>query len=106
MTPSKVVSTVESCGIPCAHFCFPKGSAPSLPWAVYYLEDSNGFIADNSTYTRGANWVVELYEKSMNTELELKIEQAIEKEFGPCSINEVWIEEENCLQKTYRFTEI
>lgn len=107
MSPARVVSSVTSCGVECAHMCFPEGSAPPLPWAVYYLDTTNNAHADNSTWDYVCSWIVELYEKSKNPDLELSIAKELEKEFGsPPSMEETWIEEENCLLTTYRFTEI
>mgnify|MGYP007070073968 CR=1 FL=1 len=34
--------------MPCAHMAWPIGKAPELPWCVYYLDDADGFEADNS----------------------------------------------------------
>lgn len=107
MTPSKVVSTVKSCGIECAHLAFPEGSAPALPWAVYYLDYTDNLHADNSTWDSKPYWIVELYEKTKDVDLELSIAQAIEEAFmSPPSMEETWIESENCRMTTYRFTEI
>lgn len=106
MTPSKVVATVESCGIPCAHECFPEGSAPPLPWTVYYLDTTDNVHADNSTFRFKARWIVELYEKAKDSELEMAIFNAIEENFSPPSMDETWVDDENCLMVVYRFTEI
>lgn len=107
MTPERVVSAVKLCNISCAHMCFTEGSAPPLPWAVYYLDTSSNVHADNSTWDYKANWIVELYEQYKNPELEMALAQALEAEFhSPPSMDETWIEDENCLLTTYRFTEI
>lgn len=106
MTPEKVVSTVESCGIPCAHRYFPEGSVPPLPWAVYYLDESTGFHADNSTTERIARWIVELYEEHKDPGLENKLLDALEAEFSPCLLYESWIEDDESIMLAYHFTEI
>lgn len=106
MTPEKVVETVESCGVPCAHRYYPEGSVPALPWAVYYLDESTGFCADNKTHERTANWIVELYEARKDPELENRLLGAIESAFSPCRIYESWIEDDESLMFAYHFTEI
>ena len=106
MTPEKVVEAVQSCGIPCAHRYFPEGSVPELPWAVYYLDESSGFCADNKVHDRVARWIVELYERHKDPDLEKRLEDAIEEAFSPCSLYESWIEDDNCLMYAYHFTEI
>lgn len=106
MTPSAVVKAVQSCGIECAHMCFPKNSAPALPWAVYYVDETNGLCADNGTYDQVPTWIVELYERSMDFELESAVAQAIESAFAPPVIEQEWVEDEDCLMTTYTFREI
>lgn len=104
MSHQKVQETVSGV-LPCAHLAFPKGTAPSLPWAVYAEENTEGVFADNTTYVPRHEWRVELYEASRDKELEDKLEQAIEQAFSPVRRYESWIEEENCLMVAFYFTE-
>ncbi len=92
--------------VPCAHMAWPKGCAPELPWAVFYASGRRGKAADNRTASRTTEWCVELYERSGDSVLEDALEAAIEAAFGPCSVTEAWVEEEQCLQTSYYFTSV
>ena len=82
---------------------WPRGSAPELPWAVYYLEAGTGFCADDVLYAPHSAWVVELYQRSRDAEAERRIEDALMALAGAYSKTEAWVESESCLQTTYRF---
>ena len=113
MSGSHVYSVITSVGIgdgktmPCAHMTFPIGSvAPPLPWCVYYLDEMEGFAADNRLHAKNYNWVVEHYWKDYDEDIEAALESAIESEFGAFRKTEVWVEDENCVQTAYYFAEI
>lgn len=106
MTPSKVVACMESAGLKCAHLQFTKGSAPPLPWAVYYLDTSADLTADNDYFEEAADWVVEVYEKSFDPSLHLSVKRAIADSFCPPTVEQYWVDEESCLMTTYRFREM
>lgn len=96
------VSTV----VPCRHMAWTIGSAPELPWAVFYGERTI-LAADGDTYTINHRWTVELYEKHANGELERQLLDALRARFGAVQpSSETWIESENCLMTVYRFSEI
>lgn len=103
MSAGDVYSAVKSAGIPCAHFAWAEGKAPSLPWAVYYLSDLNGFCADNTMYAAGSRWCVELYQRVSDPELEGRLERAILSKFTPYTKSESYVADENCFQTTYYF---
>lgn len=102
----KTVYAAISPIMPCAHMAFPIGSAPDLPWCVYYLDEMDGFAADNSLLAKRNNWVVEHYWRDYDEEKESALESAIESSFGAFKKTEVWVEDENCVQTTYYFAEI
>ena len=104
MSASKVYDAVSSV-MPCAHLAFKVGSAPSLPWCVYYLSDIDGMSADNKFISRRNSWVVEHYWRDYDAEKESSLESVLEENFGVFSKSETWIDSENCCQTTYTFTE-
>ena len=106
MTPENVVSCIRGCGLECAHMCFPKGSAPALPWAVYYLDETSDMCADGEIWDEIPIWVVEVYEKSFDPSLHRKVKDAIARDFTPPTVEQTWVEDENCLLTTYTFKEI
>ena len=104
MSKKDVQTLSKECGIPMAHMCFPEGSAPPLPHAVFYLEHENGMYADDCNYADVEEWALELYQVSSDSKLERSLEKAIEGAFGSYSKEESWVEKENCLLTAYRFT--
>ena len=96
---------VGKSSMPVAHFAFKVGSAPKLPWCVYYLDEAEGTGADNRNYAVKNHWVVEHYWIDYDPKVEQAIEQAIEENFGSFSKIETWIESESCAQTLYRFAE-
>lgn len=109
MSHERVFNAIKETGVPCAHMAWPKGSAPALPWCVYYLGDNHGyyggFYADDTNYANCNLWIVELYMEYRDSEIEKKIEDAINT-ISPFRRYEVWVEKENCMMVSYMFTEI
>lgn len=106
MSASDVMACVASCGIPCVRNAWPKGSAPKLPWAVFMLDETDGFYADGRVSATVNRWYVELYQKTNDQELEGRLEAAIQDWFGPYSKTEAWVDTESCVQTAYYFTDI
>lgn len=106
MSKQDVYSIAEDAGIPAVHMAWPIGSAPSLPWFVFYVSNQSGFNADDTMYAPVYRWALELYQKTSDEELEAKVEQSILEKFGSFSKSESWVEDENCLMTTYYFTDM
>ena len=103
---SRVFQALKETGIPVAHMAFEKGKAPALPWMVYIQGASSGMYADDSNYHKVTEFVVELYQMPTSREVEEKLEKAI-SQFGAWSREEeIWIEDEGCIETVYRFTVI
>lgn len=102
----KDVQSAINAVVPCCHMAWTVGSAPSLPWAVFYLDECDSQYADNTVFASVNRWVVELYERTHSDEIEGAVEKAINESFGSFSKTEMWIESESCIQVVYRFTEI
>lgn len=100
------IYTAISTVVPCVHMAWREGTAPALPWAVYYLDESSSLFASNTRYANVNRWTVELYQKSSDLTLETQLETALDTNFGGYSKSEAWIDTENCVQTTYMFTEI
>lgn len=100
-----VYAQLESTGIPFAYMAFPKGSAPSLPWGVYYLDEEDGVYADDARYGDRCLWCVEVYARTLDNELISKVESALAG-FGPAQREDTWVDSENCLMTTLSFTTI
>lgn len=100
----RVYEALKATGIPVAHMAFAKGKAPSLPWMVYIQGASDGIYADNTNYRNQAEFFVELYQMPTSRDVERKLEAAL-SEFGAWSREEeIWVEDEGCIETVYRFT--
>lgn len=100
------VALDENRNMPCAHMAYPIGSAPPLPMCVYYLDEMDGYAADNKLHAKRNNWIVEHYWKVHDENIENALENAIESRFGAFKKTEVWVADENCVQTSYYFAEI
>ena len=106
MSGANVQAAVTSAGQPCAHMAWVEGTAPELPWCVYYLDEQRGVAADNRLQAKRYNWIIEHYWKTYDAEKTSALEAAIEDAFGPYESAETWVEEENCVMTAYYFREI
>ena len=106
MSGAPIQTMLSGLGIPSVRFAWPEGAAPSLPWAVFWLEEEDGIYADNRMDSRRRDWTLELYQKTSDEELEARLEDAIIAAFGPFRKGEAWVDDENVIQTTYYFTEI
>lgn len=98
------VQSCVSAVVPCAHMAWPKGSAPPLPWAVFYADSEEPF-GDDGGFGSVTSWVVELYQRSMDAALERSLEGALREAFGPFGKSESWVADEGCLMTAYYFEE-
>lgn len=102
----RVFQALKETGIPVAHLAFEKGKAPALPFMVYIQGSSSGFYADGINYHGVSEFYVELYQQPTSREVEKKVEAAI-AQFGTWSREEeIWVEDEGCIETVYRFTVI
>lgn len=85
---------------------WPVGSAPDLPWCVFYLYEDGRLSADDKRYYDMPTWAVELYQRQSDAETEGALEQSIRERFGDYDKSEAWVESEGCLQTTYTFREM
>lgn len=83
---------------------WPVGSAPNLPWAVFYMDDSEA-VGDNGGYAERQDWVVELYQRSRDAALEKELEGALRGRYGAIAKSESWSSSESCLITAYYFTD-
>lgn len=106
MKLSDVYTALSGAGIPIAYMAWPKGSAPQLPWAVYYLDDYDGVRADDEMWCEASKYIVELYQRLADEDVRERVEQAITASFGGFDKEETWVEDEGVYMTTYRFTAI
>ena len=92
--------------VPCRHMEWPNDSAPALPWALYYEDYERPVGADDVQIAVRRTWIVELYEKRRDRNVEESLGNALRDAFGSVRRGESWIENDNMLVVTYTFYEI
>lgn len=105
MSKQDVIAVGTDAGIPAVHMAWPIGSAPPLPWLAFHVESQRGIYADNTVYKATPRWVLELYQRTCDDALVKRVEESVLRRFGPFTKSEAWVEDENCLQTTYYFTD-
>lgn len=77
MRPQDVRDIIAGTGLPVAYRVWEEGSAPALPYCVYYAGAADNFAADGVVYHTAQQYTVELYTVDKDPEVEAKIEAAL-----------------------------
>ena len=80
--------------------------APEPPFACYLLDYDRPISAGDVQIAVRRKWIVELYEKRRDKQLEMAIGDSLREAFGAVRRDEQWIENDNLLQVVYTFYEI
>ena len=88
---------LKSLGIPVAYRVFQ--TPQSLPYIVFFIDDTDNEFADNSVYKICNSWVVELYTETKNPPLERELEAIL----PPWNKVETYIDDEKMYQIAYSF---
>lgn len=64
-------------GLPSTYYSYPEKGAPSLPYIVWYLPQSNNFVADNSVYKPITALNIELYTDNKDFTTEKTVETVL-----------------------------
>ena len=101
----KIVEIITAAQIPCAYRFYPVGKAPALPYAVYFENSSNNFIADNTVYVVGDAWTIELYTEDSGRKQRKALEAAISAaEIVWERSDTIFIDDENMFVTYYNFS--
>lgn len=95
---------LDTLGIPIAYRQWGKGEEPSLPYILYYRDESNDFIADNKNYFESNQMSLELYSQTKDFELEEHINELLKNLKIPYKIYEGNLDTENMYEVLYEFT--
>lgn len=87
-----------------AYRAFPEGAAPELPFIVYYVENSDNFLADGKVYLQKNEVVIELYTQNKDVASEALLEAALDGAFVPWQKYEEYIDSEHMYQISYEIT--
>lgn len=105
MAHQTVVSAVAEF-VPITHMEWPLDTAPALPWACYYLDRDYPICAEDAQVATKNRWVVELYERNRDKQLEREIRSALMAKFTAVRVEESYVENDNMLLVTFTFYEI
>lgn len=80
---------------------FKEGTAPALPFVVYYVDGTDNFDADDKVYLKRQNIIVELYTATKSPSTEELIETALDNAGIPWESTESYIDTESCYLIAY-----
>ena len=99
----KIISILNEIGLPYAYDHFAEGESPNPPFICYLLPGSDNFAADGKIYYKIDDVHIELYTDYKNTELELKVEDVLDRYNIFYDKSEVWIDSEKLYEVMYQF---
>ena len=99
----KIISILNEIGLPYAYDHFAEGESPNPPFICYLLLGSDNFAADGRVYYKIDDVHIELYTDCKNTELELKVEDVLDRYNIFYNKSEVWIDSEKLYEVLYQF---
>ena len=99
----KIISILNEIGLPYAYDHFTEGESPNPPFICYLLPGSDNFAADGRVYYKIDDVHIELYTDYKNTELELKVEEVLDRYNIFYDKSEVWIDSEKLYEVMYQF---
>ena len=99
----KIISILNEIGLPYAYDHFAEGESPNPPFICYLLPGSDNFAADGRVYYKINDVHIELYTDHKNTELELKVEEVLDRYSIFYNKSEVWIDGEKLYEVMYQF---
>lgn len=97
MNVKSLNTLLKTLGIPVAYRVFQ--TPQTLPFIVFYLDDTDNEFADNSVYKKCNAWVVELYTEKKNPALERSLEAIL----PPWNKIESYVDSEKMFQIAYHF---
>ena len=92
--------------VPCYHVDWPEGSEPTVPFACYLLDYDRPVCAGDVQIAVRRKWMVELYEKRRDAQLEQALADSLREAFGSVRRDENWIEDDGLVQVVYTFYEL
>ena len=99
----KLLSVLDSIGIPYAYDRFAEGESPEPPFLCYLLPGSSNFSADGKVYHRISEVRLELYTDYKDLASEQKVEDAFDAAGIFYNKTETWIDGEKLYEVLYSF---
>lgn len=99
----KLLSVLDSIGIPYAYDHFAEGESPEPPFLCYLLPGSSNFSADGKVYHRISEVRLELYTDYKGLASEQKVEDVLDAAGIFYNKTETWIDSEKLYEVLYSF---
>ena len=99
----KLLSVLDSIGIPYAYDHFAEGESPDPPFLCYLLPGSSNFSADGKVYHRVSEVRLELYTDCKDLAAEQKVEDVLDAAGIFYNKSETWIGSEKLYEVLYSF---
>ena len=99
----KLLSVLDSIGIPYAYDHFAEGESPEPPFLCYLLPGSSNFSADGKVYHRISEVRLEMYTDFKDLASERKVEDALNAAGIFYNKTETWIDSEKLYEVLYSF---
>ena len=99
----KLLSVLDSIGIPYAYDHFAEGESPEPPFLCYLLPGSSNFSADGKVYHRISEVRLELYTDCKDLAAEQKVEDVLDAAGIFYNKSETWIGSEKLYEVLYSF---
>ena len=99
----KLLSVLDSIGIPYAYDHFAEGESPEPPFLCYLLPGSSNFSADGKVYHRVSEVRLELYTDCKDLAAEQKVEDVLDAAGIFYNKSETWIDSEKLYEVLYSF---
>ena len=99
----KLLSVLDSIGIPYAYDHFAEGESPEPPFLCYLLPGSSNFSADGKVYHRISEVRLDMYTDFKDLASERKVEDALDAAGIFYNKTETWIDSEKLYEVLYSF---
>ena len=99
----KLLSILDSIGIPYAYEHFAEGESPEPPFVCYLLPGSDNFSADGKVYHKISEVRLELYTDYKDLASEQKVEDTLDAAGLFYNKTETWIDSEKLYEVLYSF---
>lgn len=97
----KIITEVKNTGIPIRYRVFKE--KPSIPFIVYYEEESVNYIADGKVYATNTEYALELYSEKKEYTIEKQIEDIFDNFEIAWEKEEEYIDSEKLIEIIYYF---
>lgn len=103
MTYESIYAMLEHTGLPCIYHHWEPGNVPPLPYLVFWYDERNDFIADNTVYQKIVSVTLELYSSRKEFRAEERVEYVLEANNIVYEKSETYIASEKILEQVYEF---